>query len=340
MATPLPILFELPLNDLVVIKRALSSLQPLIAQIFLFKLDTSRLDSEGWSKALVDFALCDDPPLPDAACDVAVPCLYPIDVHVRGEMLIKELNFTTSALRRVKGNIARGELAGLELLVTVMGTSVACFEGVNPLALGENPRRLLSSLVEVVTVFLRRPPKWLRSQPTDGVEYRLAYNVVYRALLAIDDTLYSAALAQVAVDCGIVRALCFAEDRFYEVENNFPDRIRNKSTFSDVAARILDHITVYFVYHTVLRPFVRGARQVHRPEVANKQFASRREVLRKAWSKALSNAYSFNTAFELIFNSVPYVNRMKTLLKRDTSVALGAPSTFTVHNHAEEQIGT
>ncbi|KAK1216689.1 hypothetical protein PQX77_020682 [Marasmius sp. AFHP31] len=133
--------FGLPPSDLRAMKSSpsTSSLQPLLAQIFLLKLDSSDPSWSAWASVQKDIALCGTAPATsDPSPDFSDPCLYPPNGAHLGGILLKELNARIPTLRQM----STSQLRHFQVLLVALIMAADCFpDGATstPLAIGTCP---------------------------------------------------------------------------------------------------------------------------------------------------------------------------------------------------------
>ncbi|KAL0060740.1 hypothetical protein AAF712_012472 [Marasmius tenuissimus] len=281
----IPPLLELPENTLATLKRAFSSLQPFTTQVFLLVLDKNYWWG-GWAKTVKDLALCDyyDDTLPSLAIgsDPQISHLYPLDSRLGG-ILIRTLDSQISVLRMTPNK----DLEDFKILILIIRLAPQCFQGVDPMALGENRPRILRLMIRILNILLRKQ-KSLRLQPVGSTEWQSTCNLAADILNHIKTLLITPTLIQEALDSGILKILFYADDRFYEAEKLETRDSIGRTKVSTPIVDILETMSVLFVYPSVLRSFARAARKFSSPEEAIKRFsAGDFEALGTAWGNTL-----------------------------------------------------
>ncbi|KAJ8075284.1 hypothetical protein PM082_019620 [Marasmius tenuissimus] len=253
----LPIVFQLTTEDLKRIKHLSPSLQPLIVQVFLLKLDKNHLWWGAWAKVLNDLVISDlfnSSPSPEPSPVSGTPVIYPTDVHL-GEMLTRNFNFRITDLRNQKPHF--GQLRDFQVLLNLLVLAQHCFGGIDPLKLGENPPRFLVSRAEALKIFVRRRT----SHPIDSTEWNLTFDIVANILSSIELDLCTPNMVHHVLDCGLLRVLYRVDERFYDTKR----LDRRGHTMSEGIEEVIKQISIFLVYASVLRTFTRVERKLPIP---------------------------------------------------------------------------
>ncbi|KAL0060733.1 hypothetical protein AAF712_012464 [Marasmius tenuissimus] len=284
--TCFPILFELSPDSLRTMREAAPSLQYLVGQVFLLKLDKNDHGWVTWAKTLRDLALCDEdgPPLPKFTPGPDLPRLYRKDDSL-GAMLISHIRSRIFKKRR----IGRAQLDETSIVIEILIQPLQCFEGVNPVGDGKNLVDFLTCIVRILKVFLIPKRKPLPYQPK---ELQVTHSLILEALMALEIYLFRPALVKHVIERGLVKTLFFAERQYFDLEKEPEYRAMGMRGLGEAISRVFNRMALFFYYLPVLRSFARYSRGLPSPEEADGLFRSRSEpTLGKGWSHLLTKGF-------------------------------------------------
>ncbi|KAJ8075404.1 hypothetical protein PM082_019742 [Marasmius tenuissimus] len=277
-------------------KGAAPYLQPLVAQVWLFLVDTEYPLIEPWSTLLIHLTdyTRDLPSSTSSALQAPpharrfskIPHPYPIDAKL-GKRLLVQLQLK---IRR----FTKGKDLGVDgfktfLMILVVGKQ--CFQGTNPICMGEeNHNEALRLMGRILAIILRKA-SWLHEQPIESTQVNNAYHIatcllnVFRQDLQIDKP----SRIQSLVESGIVTSLYYTADCYYTLGMANADD--ETGGFIGAAASLLDQIATFLIHHRVLRALLRNIHRFRR--IALDEFSpgiKQSKVLRHAWRNLLGKA--------------------------------------------------
>ncbi|KAL0064786.1 hypothetical protein AAF712_008183 [Marasmius tenuissimus] len=119
-----------------------------------------------------------------------------------------------------------------------------------------------------------------------------AYNVVVHILLVLVNMvpIDSPSRVQQLIECEIIKSPYYAADPYYALSKF--NKIVLQNTFTDLASDFLDRISIFLVYDSVLRAYIRSARNLHGPYPRNLRSGNEQsEKLIQSWKNILEKEH-------------------------------------------------
>ncbi|KAJ8090591.1 hypothetical protein PM082_018148 [Marasmius tenuissimus] len=275
-------------------------LQPLVAQVWLFLMDTEHPLIEPWSTLLIHLteytfdlpssvsSALQAPPHAHRFSNIAHP--YMIDAKL-GKRLLVQLQLKIRRL--IKGKDLGVD--GFEKFLMIVVVGKQCFQGTNPVCMGEeNHNEALRLMGRVLAIILRKA-SWLHEQPIESTQVNKAYDIatcllnIFRQDLQIDKP----SRIQSLVESGIVTSLYYTADCYYTL--GMANANNDTGGFIGAAASLLDQIATFLIHERVLRALLRDIHRFRR--TALDEFSpgiKQSEALSHAWRNILGKADEFH----------------------------------------------
>ncbi|KAJ8089757.1 hypothetical protein PM082_018333 [Marasmius tenuissimus] len=277
---------------------AASYLKPLVAQVWVFLVDTERPFGP-WSSLLIRLCTCpSDPPSSASRAFEASPqdhrsftitSPYHVDSKL-GKQLLVQFKLRIRRLTEAK-NLEVDEFRSF-LPVLILGDR--CFQGTNPICMGEdNYSETLSSMARLLAIILRKWT-WLRHQPIENTQVQLAYNIATSILVAFRESLQidTPSRIQKLLESGILKSLYYIADVYYTLGRN--EAKAGEDGFIEAIAYLLDRIATFLPHYRVLRALIRDIHKFRRTALENLSPGIKQSLaLREAWSNLLEKAAAF-----------------------------------------------